>query len=246
MLHIILCDDDKFILELSAQKITEEIKKGKLEAKIVCMTTDGKEMLTYLTRNPEESLFFIDLDFGNGQLNGIDLARQVRMITPTSKIVFVTNHQEMAMQVLSSGVEPFGFLEKSIQMERMALGYQKYIRMAIQALSNAEKEGKSICLDLGLGETISLPVAQITYVETEKTVSHGITYHTMEHSKITVRDTIEHVAIDLGEDFLRCHRSILVNRNHIIGLEDFTIRLANMEQIPCSVRMKKEVKRWIQ
>ena len=102
---------------------------------------------------------------------------------------------------------------------------------------------EEIKLLVGIDEVISLKISQITYIETEKTVSHGITYHTMDNSTITVRDTIEHVNQMLKKDFLQCHRSILVNRKHIIGFEDNMIRLSNLELIPCAFRMKNEVKK---
>jgi DNA-binding LytR/AlgR family response regulator len=118
MLNIVLCDDDKFILQISAERIREEIEKHQLDATICCMTTDSKEMFRFLRNNEGDYLFFLDLDFGEDQLNGIDLAKQIKNWRTGSKVVFVTNHQEMAMKVLASGVEPFGILEKSTDMAR--------------------------------------------------------------------------------------------------------------------------------
>ena len=57
-----------------------------------------------------------------------------------------------------------------------------------------ETEDKDLLdLTIGLDETVTVRKSSILYVETEKAVSHGVTYHTMDGSAVTVRDTIEHV-----------------------------------------------------
>lgn len=244
MLGIILCDDDRFLLKLESQKIQEEIVKNQLQARICCVTQDSNEMFRYLKQNPGVYLFFVDLDFGKGKLNGIDIARQLKLAEPASKIVFVTNHQEMAMQVLASGVEPFGFLEKSTDFYLLSRGYRKYIQMALSVVETQERCEREICLNIGLDEEICLRISQITYVEAEKSVSHGVSYHTLDGSKITLRDTMDHVLQLLGEDFARCHRSVVVNKQHVISLGDGTVRLSNAEEVPCSFRLRNEVKKW--
>jgi DNA-binding LytR/AlgR family response regulator len=247
MLKIVLCDDDKFILQISAKRIREEIERHQLDATICCMTTDSKEMFRFLRNNDgEDYLFFLDLDFGEDQLNGIDLAKQIKNWRTGSKVVFVTNHREMAMNVLASGVEPFGFLEKSTDMDRLSEGFRKYIQMALSALTNKEvNNSNEIVLQMGMGEGVTIQSYQITYVEAEKTVSHGITYHTMDGSKITVRNTMENAHRELGDDFIRSHRAILVNKKHMVGLIDSMIKLSTGEEIPCSFRMKSEVRKCI-
>ena len=209
------------------------------------MTNSSKELFRFLDSNPEDYLYFLDLDLGVGELSGIDIARKIKRYYPGSRIVFVTNHQEMAMQVLSSGVEPFGFMEKTTDMSIMKRGYHRYLAMAVTAMGGKKSDDREIKLMVGIDEIVSLNLSQITYVETEKTISHGITYHTIDNSIITVRDTMDHVGQMLGEDFIKSHRSILVNKKLIIGMEDNLIKLNNLEEIPCSFRMKNEVKKWL-
>lgn len=248
MIRVMLCDDDPFILKLAGQQIKEEIAEKKLAARIVCVAGESLELLRYIQKNPGEYLVFLDLDFGAGRLNGMDVARKIRELSQASKIVFVTNHQEMAMQVLQSGVEPFGFLEKTTDMRNLKEGFGRYIRMASAVWDETgEMEDKDLLdLTIGLDETVTVRKSSILYVETEKAVSHGVTYHTMDGSAVTVRDTIEHVLGMLGEHFLKVHRSVIVNRRYMVGMQQGMVKLANGELIPCSVRMRSEVKRWLE
>ena len=245
MITVILCDDDRFILQLATERINEVIKQYKLTAQIGCIATDRVEILQYMKKNNGLYLVFLDLDLGVGKLNGIDVAKQIKSQEYNAKIVFTTNHHEMAMQVLKSGVEPFGFLEKTTDLDRLSDGYRRYIQMAISAGDEVIRQEESIELVVGIDETLHIQKNQILYINSEKTVSHGVTYHTVDGSCITVRDTMEHIAMEMGEEFARVHRSIIANRRHIIGVAGMEVRLSNGECNPCAVRMRAEVKKWL-
>lgn len=246
MLRIILCDDDPFILNLAADKISKIIKSSRLDAAVVCMTTSGSELLTFVKNNPDRYLIFLDLDFGSGKLNGIDVAKALRQTDSDCKIVFTTNHHEMAMDVLKSGVEPFGFLEKSTDILKLAAGYQKYIHMLLFRCDRSDvAEFPTVSLHIGSDEQVTIALDDIIFVETEKTVSHGITYHTVNGSAITVIGSLDVAQQRLGDSFLKTHRSYLVNKRHLLGMKDGYVKLSNQQEVPCSFRQRSEVKKWI-
>lgn len=246
MLKIILCDDDPFILQLSAERINGLIEAQGLDARVVSLASGGQELFSYIKRNPGRYLVFLDLDFGNGKLNGIDVAKALRQTESDCKIVFTTNHHEMAMDVLKSGVEPFGFLEKSSDIGRLSEGYRKYIMMLLNKEKSEESNpSESILLNSGVDEEVAVLADDIVYLETEKNVSHGITYHTIGGSVITIISTLETEQRRLGEGFLRVHRSYLVNKRHILGMKEGYLRLSNQQEVPCSFRMRGEVRRWL-
>ena len=246
MLKIILCDDDPFILQLGAEKINDIIESQGFDAKVVSMATSSNELFSYLKNNPSQYLIFLDLDFGHGKLNGIDIAKALRQTESDCKIVFTTNHHEMAMDVLKSGVEPFGFLEKSSDIVKLSDGYRKYMVMLLhKAQPEASNHVETILLNPGMGEEISVLRDDIVYLETEKSVSHGITYHTINGSVITIISTLDVEQKKLGDGFIRVHRSYLVNKRHILRMKEGFLRLSNQQEIPCSFRMRSEVKKWI-
>lgn len=245
MIKIILGDDDKFLLQLEREKLDQQIKQLQISAKIIFLSSSDTEILQYVQNNPEPYLCFLDLDFGRGKLNGIDIARQMKQIVPECKIVFVTNHEEMALQVLKSGVEPFGFIEKTTNMNEMSQGYRKYLQLVVKMLKNEETVGKpedEIAIQLGFDEIMKLKKNTIMYVETEKSISHGITYHTIDGSNITVRDSLQLVQERLGEGFIKIHRAVIVNKDMIIGMQGADIVLSDGNTLPCSIRLKNSIK----
>ena len=199
------------------------------------MASSGTEILRFLNKNPGDYLYFMDLDMGRGELNGLDISRMIREKHPTSKIIFVTSHIEKSMEILKSGIEPFGFIQKDINKGKMMREYQKYLKMAEECLRNQSGiSERSIGIPMGIDEIIKLPIDRIIYVEAVKTIAHNICYHTLDNSKVTVRDTVQHALEILGEDLIQSHRSVVVNKNYVIGVENAQLKLSNGELVACS------------
>ncbi len=245
MLGIIVCDDDKFMMEMSMKLVQECIVKNKFDAEIACFTTNFNEVLQYFKKNKGTYLYFLDLDFGKEAFNGIDIAKTIKKAEPLSKIVFVTSHGDMGMEILKSGVEAFGFIEKSLVAGKMLMEYKKYILLALgQNLVTKDKlqtNEKTIQLPVGIDEYIEVPIQNILYVESTKTISHFVCYHTVDGSQISVRDTIENVLQVLGSDFMKSHRSVIINKNYVIAVADGLVKFSNGDTVACSFRLKSDI-----
>jgi len=239
MLGIIICDDDRFMLDMSAQMAQTCIDKEKFDARIVCVTQDSSEVMLYIKKNSGDYLYFLDIDYGKATLNGVDIARLIKKQEPLSKIVFVTSHVDMGMDILKSGVEAFGFIEKSVDRKKVLQAYRKYISMAL-GLTRTTNE-PVIDLLIGIDEYVSLPISQILYVDTDKSVSHFVRYHTVDGSDVSVRDTIENVLQRLGDSFMKSHRSVIINKNYVISVSDGVVNFAGGEKADCSFRLRGDV-----
>lgn len=239
MLQIIICDDDQFTLQLLSNLLEKAIHESKADAKLVCLASTGQELMQFI-RNGENYLYFLDYDFGQKALNGIDLVRQIYQKDPNGKIVFVTSHTDKGIDILRSGVRPFGFIEKSVNQNEMIKEYVRYLKMAMYERSTSEAEAY-IELPIGIDETVRLAISEITYIDSVKTIAHSVCYHTFDKSEITIRDTIEHAQEMLGTSFIRCHRSVLVNQRHVISLQGGMINLSNGASVTCALGRRKAV-----
>ena len=235
MLKLILCDDDAFTLQVLSDLLQEAGNRWKIDLDIKCRASNAGELFRFTENNPDVYLFFLDLDMGTRRLNGLDIGRNIREKLPDSKIVYVTSHTEQALEILKSGVEPFGFVEKNYSRELMLQELSKCLQKAARQSGKYPKQeetGKCIQIPVGIDETVSVPVERIIYVEALKNPAQNICYHTFDGSKITVRDTLKSAQTVLGNDFVLTHRSILANNNYILGTEDGQIKLANGEKYP--------------
>lgn len=240
MLKIIICDDDQFTLQLAAGLLKKAIRASKAEARIVCLASAGGELLNFIQNTSDTYLYFLDFDLGKTELNGIDLVRRIYQTDPDGKIVFVTSHTDKGMEILRSGIRAFGFIEKDPEQNKMVEEYVKYLKMAAP-ISCDSPVIPSIELPIGIDETIRLSVPEIAFVDSVKAVAHSICYHTFDGSEVTVRDTIEHARDLLGEDFIRCHRSVLVNKNHVVSLKNGLLKLSNGAAVSCAMGKRKDV-----
>ena len=207
MLPIILCDDDHFTLQLLSELLERAIRQSKVEAKLVCLASTGQELLQFI-RGGGSYLYFLDYDLGRDSLNGVDLVRQIYHTDPGGKIVFVTSHGEKGMDILRSGVRPFGFIEKCVDQNEMVREYIRYLKMAVPEQQNSAV-GDAIELPIGIDETVRLPVSEILYVDSVKTVAHSICCH-LTGQGVTARETIEHAQEQLEDQVIRCRCSVLV------------------------------------
>ena len=207
MLPIILCDDDHFTLQLLSELLERAIRQSKAEAKLVCLASTGQELLQFI-RGGGSYLYFLDYDLGRDSLNGVDLVRQIYHTDPGGKIVFVTSHGEKGMDILRSGVRPFGFIEKCVDQNEMVREYIRYLKMAAPEQQNSAV-GDAIELPIGIDETVRLPVSEILYVDSVKTVAHSICCH-LPGQGVTARETIEHAQEQLEDQVIRCRCSVLV------------------------------------
>lgn len=245
MLKIFLCDDDPFFLSLERDLITRFIREDKFSVEIAGMAGSLSEALNFFENNSGSYLIFLDLDFGTGQLNGMDISAALKRCKAETHVVFTTNHYDLAMDVLKSGTEPFGFLEKGSDIKRLAEDLRRYIQMALRIEKSSLETQDYICFNLGCNETAKICVSDILYLEAEKNLSHGITYHTINGSKITIISTLDTESTRLGSGFLRVHRSYLAAKSQILALRDGYLVLSNRTEIPCSLRMRSEVKKWL-
>ena len=244
MLKIFLCDDDPFFLSLESDLVTRCIRRDRLPAEVAGMARTLSEAEAFVENNPGEYLVFLDLDFGGGQPNGIDISFALKRGGSRVRTVFTTNHQEL----LKSGAEPFGFLEKGSDVEQLAANLLRYIRMALNTLEGPQpgEDRPFVVLSTGCDEKVKIYLQDILYLEAEKNLSHGITYHTVNGSRLTIISTLDAEARQLGDGFLRVHRSYLAAKRHILALREGYLLLSNRDEIPCSVRMRKEVKACIE
>ena len=175
MLPVIVCDDDSFTLHTISELVKRSIESCGQNARIACLTASGRELLGFIQKNPGTYLYFLDFDLGRQELNGIDLVRQIYQTDPQGKIVFVTSHTDKGMEILKSGIQAFGFIEKSLDHEKMVREFSRYLTLASP---RKEERGcrPSIEIPLGIDETVRLPIDDICYVDSVKTVAHSICY----------------------------------------------------------------------
>lgn len=112
MIPIYLCEDDIHQLHIWQKLISNAILISELDMEIKAAVTAPSAIMEQLNKyKPENAVYFLDIDL-KSNINGIELAAEIRKYDPRAFIIFITTHGEMAIQTLRYKVEPLGFIIK--------------------------------------------------------------------------------------------------------------------------------------
>lgn len=179
----------------------------------------GNELLDAARRPDFCHVLFLDI-FMPG-LSGLDAARQLRAAGCMASIVFATTSQDYG--VMSFDVQAADYLVKPFRQEDV----DRTLDWCLEHMP----ESLRVLSVYAQGEWQELPLTSISYIEV---LGHQCHIHTSRRTLVVRRglDDLES-AID-SRDFLRCHRSFLVNLNHVEGIEGSDFRLEDRTLVPIS------------
>ncbi|WP_367137615.1 LytR/AlgR family response regulator transcription factor [Saccharothrix sp. HUAS TT1] len=223
-LRVLAVDDEAPALEDLVYLLRSDSRIGHVEA-----VTDATKALRTLHRamdagQPVDAVF---LDIRMPGLDGLDLARVLSRFAQPPRIVFVTAHQEPAVEAFE--LKALDYLLKPVRAERLAESVHRIVHEVLDsktaepaAAAPAEKApdvgDEVIPVELG-GITRFIRLADIRYVE-----AHGdyARLHTATGSGLVraALNGLEERWRSAG--FVRIHRSHLVSLGHIdeLRLED--------------------------
>lgn len=182
---------------------------------VILSTNNPNTLVEFKKKHLEKiGLYFIDINLVH-EISGIQLACQIRELDSFGKIVFITEYQEFALQVLQHQIEALDFILK---------GDPKIIQERIyQCMCLAEKryqderiKGKKI-FNVKQGTKITaIFYEDILFFETSARPHKVVLTH--KNGVLDFYGSINTVE-NLSDDFFRCHRSYVVNKQHIIHLD---------------------------
>lgn len=108
--------------------------------------------------------------------------------------------------------------------------------------TSASKSSNGLQIPIGIDEYVFLPFEKITYIETALEKAHHIYFHTIDNSQLIIRWSLTKVAEKLPDNFIRCHRSTIVNKDYIVNMNHGDLRLSSGDTIPYSRKYTKILK----
>ena len=199
-----------------AEKI-EAIVKPQIPRSTVDCATDAA--LLRALPLAKYDLAFLDIDMG--PLNGVDLARRLHELRPDMLLIFVTNYVEYSLQGYE--VQAFRYLLKAEMPQKL----ERYVQQALTAYRKTRDTVRIFCD----GEDVELQPQQILYAE-------------MSARKVCLHLQVADLA-DLLENhgFVRTHKSILVNMEHIRDLQSTRLYLRDGTELPVSSHTASAVRK---
>ena len=198
MLKVLVCDDEKKILNSLSEKINQTFISKDMEIEIF-QTTSGAEALEYIKSNVVDVIF---LDIDMPILSGMDIAGKLLNEDYKGLLIFVTSHDSLVYS--SFKYHPFGFIRKSHFDEEIEETIMRIIdEMARKDCTFSYKTNDG---------TYRTSISDILYFESE---SNYINIHFLDRVH-KFRGTISQLETSLEENgFIRVQKGYLVNQQHI-------------------------------
>jgi len=216
-INLAICDDSpadtKYLTDLAAAWAAE---KGHI---LTAVSFPSAESFLF-RHDGDRSFDILLLDIEMGNMNGIDLAQNIRQTDSELKLVFITGYPEFIAR--GYDVSALHYLIKPATREKLF----PVLDRAVAALGRPARflpirpEGGNFRLDL----------SGIAYAEA---FSHSIHISAAE-GEFEVSKPLSELEAELGPGFVRCHRSYLVGLDHIARLSKTEVYLDSGKVIPLS------------
>lgn len=227
-IRVAVCDDQPTDLQRINQAILEIMKELGLEESIdIRLFADGKSLYESNSKNPFDLLF---LDIEMPEWNGMELAKRLGADNSKLKLIFVSSHENWVFDTYE--YMPLWFVRKNSLERDLKKALMKYLQLTSRrTISYKIKQGFS---------NKDILIKDILYIECN---DHQLTLRTMKGEEYQMYGSLQSAENDLKKyDFVRVHRSYLVNQAYITDVEKTDVRLIGDLAVPVAKDRRRSVK----
>lgn len=209
------------------------LSEEKLE--IVCYKEEG-EMSSFLEKKDLLDVAFMEVT----DSSGVEMAKKTRGVYDMAELLVVADSSVSPMKYLTPAIRASSLLLRPYDSNTAKTVVKEFFHSVVRG---RESEPEKVFIVENNQGKIPIPFSQIYYLEVrEKKVF--IRLKTKEYSKY---GTLESIAKDLPENFMRCHRSFIVNTEYIdsVKLSENSIILEDDIFVPLSRSYKSDMKEYM-
>ena len=225
MLKIAVCDDDPIMLDFvskNANTLLAQSGAGHTTVRFL----SGTEFLKAHKAAPFDVVF---LDIDMPKISGFDVAEQINSINETL-IIFVTSHDELVYS--SIRFRPFRFIRKTYLENELS----ETLEAVINEITKRDS-GRKFMFQTKSGE-VFVDLSRVEYIEI---YGHWLRVCIKDDEPLNCYGSLSDFERKLEEhDFVRTHKSFLVNCKFIFAIEKNQVVLDDKTIIPLS-RYKSEM-----
>lgn len=212
-MNIILLEDEEYTRRF--------IKKLVLEHPLVenvLDTPSGKEAVR-LAQEAKPDIALLDIELSpEEKLNGIDVARLISTISPETHFVFITGYSKYAID--SFTVHPYDYILKPIKQEKvMEIIGNLAAKLTNKPADTYKKVPAKLAVKIN-NEILLINLSDILFIEKLEGRTH---IHT-NLNVYKVPQNLNELEIKLEPNFIRVHKSFIVNVDKISKIKEISSR----------------------
>ncbi len=224
MLKIALCDDNLDSIKSVKKLIESQLIEQNVNAEI-SITTDNQEEIEKLIKNKEIDILILDVEFKNSNVDGIEFAKKLRKLNKDFYLIFLSAHQRFLYPALVTKI--FDYLIKPVNIDTVT-----------ELVSRIKEEfsGNS-SMFVKINKWYSIKSDEIIYME--KSINR--TNITTTKGVISCTKTLDKMQECLPRNFVRCHRSFIVNKDKIVSIDRRNKQVYLENGVSCPINDKFEI-----
>ncbi|MBR0350969.1 MAG: response regulator transcription factor [Clostridia bacterium] len=202
MLNFVICDDNLKIVERLTEMLDNIFMKNNYEASVTFTTNSADEVLDHVKFNKAD-VILLDINLKSNK-TGLDVAEEIRNQNKDTYLIFLTGHLEFAL--VAYKYKTFDYIAKPITQERL--------EMTINRLFDDiySKPKKYIKLD---NKNTIIDEAEVNYIKRD---GMKLVFNT-NCRDYEIYSSFNKVQDKLPENFVRCHKSYIINVDRISNVE---------------------------
>lgn len=230
MIKIAFCDDDLTTLsEINA--LLDKYRAAHNRNITYTTFQSALELLANIEKGMRFDILFLDVIMPGE--NGINAAKEIRQYDETVKIIFLTSSQEFAVQSYSVGA--YFYQTKPILEE-------SFLRLMDSVIGECEKsQPHNLILRCKSGIS-KINLEKLEYCEI---IGHTLFFHMENGVVVESIGSLDNLHSQLAqyENFMRPHRSYLVNMEYIGHISYKAITMDSQEKVPIPHGKCSEIKK---
>jgi DNA-binding LytR/AlgR family response regulator len=202
MINFVIIDDNLKTVNKLSTMLEDIFLKHNFNAQITCKTSDVDELLNHIANNKVDVLL-LDIEL-HSYMTGLEIAELVRKTNKDCYIIFDTAHLEFGL--VAYKFKTFDYISKPITLRRLD---ECIVRLFDDIFGSTKK---FIKLD---NKNTVIAEDEIKYIKKDgmKTIFHT------DSRDYEVYTSFAKIQYMLSDNFVRCHKSFIVNINNVTKVE---------------------------
>jgi len=230
MIPVYICEDDEQQLKLLKSLVVEIINDEGLDGiKLAYATKYPTEILEKMDTD-KISLYLLDIDFGENEMSGLDLASKIRSRNINAWIVMITAYN-FALNTYKMKIGVKDYILKG-NPESMAIRIKEYLKdlhnsVRLVAISSDN--------DLRIGDFFKMKAEEIYYISVAPSEKRKIEIY-IKNGFSTISGTLKDLIYPNNATFFQCGRSYVININYVRKIDQVNkcVVMDNGANIPIS------------
>ncbi len=226
MLDIAVCDDDVCFLNYLSNLLYGLGEDCGVPLEVESFP-DGCLLCERMKQGKRYDLIYLDIQMK--EMDGLKTAKEIRKIDWTVQLVYITSYEKYMKQVFAEA--PIGFLVKPLRETEMEQNFSHVVKVIGDS-------GAFYCFSYNR-EEYKLPVRDILYFEKQLRKIYIVSVN----ERYCEYRSLEEIKANLDRNrgqFLRIHKSYLVNFRHIIRFGSTEVEMSDKKILPISRSYKKQ------